>query len=195
MTLYKYTIDPIAKPGGLIYNPFCLHVYLIRTFCKEIEMKERKNLVTFQGKPLTLLGEEIASGMMAPKVTLINHALESVTLDDLPGKVLIVASVPSLDTAVCSKETKRFNKEAESLPGGAKLVVVSMDLPFAQQRWAKEYEATNITFPFRSQGCIFRPGIRCPYQGTETVGESGFCHRYKGKGGLHAVGQRNDRRA
>ena len=181
MTLYKYTIDPIAKPGGLIYNPFCLHVYLIRTFCKEIEMKERKNLVTFQGKPLTLLGEEIASGMMAPKVTLINHALESVTLDDLPGKVLIVASVPSLDTAVCSKETKRFNKEAESLPGGAKLVVVSMDLPFAQQRWAKEYEATNITFLSDHKDASFGQGFGVLIKELRLLARAVFVIDTKGK--------------
>ena len=60
--------------------------------------------------------------------------------------MLIVASVPSLDTAVCSKETKRFSEESKMLPGKAKVVFVSMDLPFAQERWAKEHDVTNITF-------------------------------------------------
>ncbi len=109
-------------------------------------MKERKGAVTFEGNPLTLLGEEMKPKMVAPDVTLLNHQLEPVTLNDERDGVLIVASVPSLDTAVCSKETKRFNREAESLPGKVKLVVVSMDLPFAQERWAKEYDVTNVAF-------------------------------------------------
>jgi len=108
-------------------------------------MKERKEEVTFQGKPLTLLGERMEPGSRAPEVTLVDHRMEPVTLHYEENTVLIVASVPSLDTAVCSKEAKRFNKEAESLPVKAKLIVVSMDLPFAQERWAKEYDATNIT--------------------------------------------------
>jgi thiol peroxidase len=109
-------------------------------------MKERSGLITFQGDPLTLLGPEISPGMAAPEVRLTNADLETVGLREEGAGGLIVASVPSLDTAVCSKETKRFNQEAESLPGEVKLKVVSMDLPFAQQRWAKEYDATHITF-------------------------------------------------
>ncbi|MFP4088272.1 MAG: thiol peroxidase [Desulfobacteraceae bacterium] len=108
-------------------------------------MKERQGLVTFQGNPLTLLGDSVNPGMVVPKVTLISNDLNVVTLDQYQDKVLILATVPSLDTSVCSEETKRFNQEAESLPGQVTLVVVSMDLPFAQQRWAKEHSAANVT--------------------------------------------------
>lgn len=107
-------------------------------------MKERKDLVTFQGNPLTLLGDPLEPGMVAPGVTLIGNDLNPATLDSYKGKGMILVTVPSLDTSVCSEETKRFNQEAESLPGKVKLVVVSMDLPFAQQRWAKEHDATRI---------------------------------------------------
>ena len=93
-----------------------------------------------------MLGDEIGPGMSAPEVRLTNENLNTIGLREEGEKVLIVASVPSLDTSVCSQETKRFNQEAEALPGTAKLKVVSMDLPFAQQRWAKEYDATHITF-------------------------------------------------
>ena len=164
-----------------VYNPLLLQVYPVKTFQKESDMKERKNLVTFQGNPLTLLGEEIGSGATAPKVTLINGALEPVTLDDMGGKVLIVASVPSLDTAVCSKETKRFNKEAESLPGGAKLVVVSMDLPFAQQRWAKEYDATNITFLSDHKEASFGQGFGVLIKELRLLARAVFIIDTKGK--------------
>ena len=108
-------------------------------------MKERQGLVTFQGNPLTLLGDPLERGMVAPQVNLIGNDLNAASLDSYKGKVLILATVPSLDTSVCSEETKRFNQEAEALPGGVELVVVSMDLPFAQQRWGKEHNATHIT--------------------------------------------------
>ena len=44
-------------------------------------------------------------------------------------------SVPSLDTAVCDMETRRFNKEAEGLGPDVVILTISMDLPFAQKRW------------------------------------------------------------
>lgn len=105
-----------------------------------------KEQVTFQGNPLTLVGDEITVGDPAPPVSLLTNDLSTTTLEELrAGDVLIVASVPSLDTAVCSEETKRFNQEAESLPGKVRMVVVSMDLPFAQKRWADEHGAENLT--------------------------------------------------
>ena len=48
--------------------------------------------------------------------------------------IRIFASVPSLDTAVCDMETRRFNQEAAKFPN-VEIVCVSMDLPFAQKRW------------------------------------------------------------
>lgn len=108
-------------------------------------MKEREGLITFQGNPLTLLGDPVNPGMAAPRVSLVTTDLKTTTLDDNRDKVLILAAVPSLDTSVCSEETKRFNREAEALPGDVKLVVVSMDLPFAQKRWADENHTANLT--------------------------------------------------
>ena len=108
-------------------------------------MTERKNEVTFQGEPLTLTGIDIGPGDSMPHVDLVSNDLQTVQLADQRAGVLILASVPSLDTSVCSEETKRFNREAESLPGRVNLVVVSMDLPFAQSRWAEENGATNVT--------------------------------------------------
>ena len=108
-------------------------------------MTERKNEVTFQGEPLTLTGMEIGPGDSMPHVKLLSNDLQEVNLEEQRSGVMIVASVPSLDTSVCSEETKRFNREAESLPGRVNLVVVSMDLPFAQGRWAQENGVTNVT--------------------------------------------------
>ena len=49
--------------------------------------------------------------------------------------MVIIASVPSLDTPVCDMETRRFNSEAATLSQDVVILTVSMDLPFAQKRW------------------------------------------------------------
>jgi len=98
-------------------------------------MKERKGEVTFQGSPLTLLGEEVKVGERAPDAELVSNDMTPVKLSSFRGKVCVVTSVPSLDTPVCDTETRRFNEEAGKLGADVKVLAVSMDLPFAQKRW------------------------------------------------------------
>jgi thiol peroxidase len=57
------------------------------------------------------------------------------TLADYAGKVKILSLVPSLDTRVCSIQTRRFNQEAASLSGDIVILTISTDLPYAQRRW------------------------------------------------------------
>ncbi len=108
-------------------------------------MNERQGLITFQGNPLTLLGNAVNVGGKAPDFTVLRNDLSPAALKDFLGKPLIIASVPSLDTAVCSLETNRFNKEMEQLNAPVEMLTVSMDLPFAQARWAQENGAKNVT--------------------------------------------------
>ncbi len=96
---------------------------------------ERPNAVTFLGNPLTLVGKELKSGDQAPDATLVKQDLSTVNLSDYFGKVLLISVVPSLDTGVCSAQTKRFNEEASRLPDAVRVLTVSMDLPFAQKRF------------------------------------------------------------
>ena len=56
-------------------------------------------------------------------------------MKETSGKVRVIAAVPSLDTSVCDRETRRFNEEASSLSKDIVIIVVSMDLPAAQKRW------------------------------------------------------------
>ncbi|MGE4292021.1 MAG: thiol peroxidase [Desulfovibrio sp.] len=107
-------------------------------------MQERKGIVTIEGNPLTLVGPELKAGDKAPDFTLLDNDLAPKTLADFQGKTLIVSSVPSLDTPVCDMETRRFNKEAGTLGDGVTVLTVSMDLPFAQQRWCGAAGADNV---------------------------------------------------
>ena len=102
---------------------------------RESEMNERSGLVTFKGAPLTLLGEEVGVGDDAHDFTAVAPDMSEVRLSDLRGKVVLIAAVPSLDTPVCNIEAKRFNDEAAKLGEDVKVLVISMDLPFAQKRW------------------------------------------------------------
>ena len=91
--------------------------------------------VTLRGNPLTLGGSEVSVGQAAPDFTAVNNDLQPVTLSEAQGKVIILSSVPSVDTPVCDTETRRFNEEAAKLGEGIEIWTLSMDLPFAQKRW------------------------------------------------------------
>jgi thiol peroxidase len=99
------------------------------------QMKERVGAVTMKGKPLTLLGDELKVGDTLPDVELIANDMSHVKLSSYRGKVCIISAVPSLDTPVCSVETRRFNEEAAKLGNDVVVLTVSLDLPFAQKRW------------------------------------------------------------
>lgn len=90
--------------------------------------------VTFQGKPVTLVGQQVNVGDTAPDFTVLSNSLAEKSLLDYKGKVKLISVVPSLDTEICSLQTKRFNEEASKLRD-IKILTISMDLPFAQSRW------------------------------------------------------------
>ncbi|HEX6971823.1 MAG TPA: thiol peroxidase [Limnochordia bacterium] len=96
--------------------------------------QERSGIITFKGGPLTLIGPELRVGDKAPDFTVLATDLTPLTLRQTSGRPRLIASVPSLDTGVCDAEARRFNEEAAKLPG-VSVMVISMDLPFAQARW------------------------------------------------------------
>lgn len=99
--------------------------------------------VTFNQDPVTLLGNEVSVGDKAPDFTVLANDLQEVSLSDYKGKVRLIAAVPSVDTGVCSDETKRFNEEADKL-GNVQVLTISMDLPFAQGRWCAASGVKNL---------------------------------------------------
>ena len=107
-------------------------------------MEERTGIVTMKGSPLTLIGTEVKVGDPAPECELLDNGLSPVALSSFRGKVVVVSSVPSLDTPVCDIETRRFNEEAGTLGSDVVVVTVSMDLPFAQKRWCGAAGVTNV---------------------------------------------------
>lgn len=90
--------------------------------------------VTFKGDPMTISGNEVKVGDTAPDFTVLNNSLEEVTLLDYKGKKKLISVVPSLDTGLCSTQTRKFNEDASAVDN-AVVITVSNDLPFAQARW------------------------------------------------------------
>ncbi len=98
-------------------------------------MIERKNVITMKGNPLTLLGSDVKVGDKAPDFVALDGELNEVRLSDFKGKIKVISVTPSLDTAVCDLQLRRFNSEAAALPSDVVVLNVSMDLPFAVARF------------------------------------------------------------
>jgi thiol peroxidase len=85
---------------------------------------------------VTLIGNEVAVGQAAPEFTSSVAGWGKVNpLADSKGKVIILSAVPSLDTDVCDRETRRFNQEAANLGEDIIIYTISTDFPMAQKRW------------------------------------------------------------
>ncbi|MBL7186028.1 MAG: thiol peroxidase [Phycisphaerae bacterium] len=100
--------------------------------------------ITFKGNPLALTGTQPKVGEPAPDFEVLANDLSAVKLSGLRGKVCVICSVPSLDTPVCDTEVRRFNERAVSLGDDVAVLTISMDLPFAQQRWCGAAAVENV---------------------------------------------------
>ena len=100
--------------------------------------------VTLKGTAYQTNAELPKVGASAPSCSLVDGDLTDRTLDDYQGKKKIISIVPSLDTPVCATSTEKFN-EYVSGRDDAVVLVVSADLPFAQQRFCSSANAKNVT--------------------------------------------------
>ncbi|MDU2065714.1 MAG: thiol peroxidase [Sporomusaceae bacterium] len=106
-------------------------------------MEKRTGIITFAKNPLTLVGTPVAVGAKAPDFTALAPDLSPVSLSAFKGKVVIISSVPSIDTPVCDMQTRRFNEEAGKL-SDAVIITISNDLPFAQARYCGDKGIDNV---------------------------------------------------
>jgi thiol peroxidase len=106
-------------------------------------MEQRDGIVTFKGKPMTLLGPDLREGTTAPGFTVMGMDLKPVGLSDYAGQVIVISAVPSVDTPICETQTRRFDQEAGRLKG--QVLTISMDLPFAQKRFVESHGIRNIS--------------------------------------------------
>lgn len=74
-------------------------------------------------------------GTPAPRLRFVAQDRSNHELASLRGEVVVLLSLPSLDTGVCATETRTFERLATDL--GAQVLVLSMDLPFAMKRFCQ----------------------------------------------------------
>lgn len=107
----------------------------------------RSGAVTFKGNPMTLAGDAVSVGQKAPDFKLHSFekgALTTVTPADLKGKPTFISVVPSLDTPVCQTQTKKFNEQLAAMKDKVNAITVSLDLPFAMNRFCGAEQITNM---------------------------------------------------
>jgi thiol peroxidase len=107
-------------------------------------MQKRANAVTFKGNPLTLVGPQLKPVDKAPDFQCVSAGLETVTLAQTPAKPRLFSVVPSLDTPVCSLQTKKFDEALAAYKDKLACYTVSLDLPFAQKRFCGAEHIGNM---------------------------------------------------
>ena len=101
--------------------------------------------VKLNNEDVELGGGFIKQGNLAMNFVLRNQNLETITLDFFKGKIKVIATVPSIDTPVCSQESIALSRLAIAYPDVA-FLVVSKDLPFAQKRFCSHEKIHNLHF-------------------------------------------------
>ncbi len=100
--------------------------------------------VKFKGNPKNLVGPSLKAGDAAPDFECLSGSLEIIKLGSTGSKARLFSVVPSLDTPVCSIQTKKFNESVAALKDKASCYTISLDLPFAQKRFCEAEKIANM---------------------------------------------------
>ncbi len=104
------------------------------------------NTVKLMGNDMPLSGQALRVGDPLPAAMVSAGNLAQVNIAEAKGKVRIISVVPSVDTPTCEAQTHELSEKDRKLAEKVDMVTISMDLPFAQQRFAKEAKIKNVTF-------------------------------------------------
>jgi thiol peroxidase len=103
----------------------------------------QKREVKFKDKMYPLVGAQLKPGDKAPDFECVK-LLDVVRLADTPAKARLFSVVPSLDTPVCSQQTKRFEESLVALKDKVACYTISLDMPFAQKRFCTTEHIENM---------------------------------------------------
>ena len=107
-------------------------------------LKADNNLKITMGKvPVTIVGKELKVEDKIKEVTLVvNAKLEEKNIFE-DKNIKVIYTAPSLDTKVCSLQTKQLN-EAAKTHTNVKFYSVTVDTPFAQERFCTANEIDGL---------------------------------------------------
>ncbi|MBP2832864.1 thiol peroxidase [Aquimarina sp. U1-2] len=90
--------------------------------------------ITLKGNEIQTNGQLPEVGKKAPDFELVKGDLSTATLSNFQGSKVILNIFPSIDTGICAASARKFNQEASGLTN-TKVLCISRDLPFAQERF------------------------------------------------------------
>jgi len=143
---------------------------------------ERFGIVKFRGQAVTVIGADLKPGEAAPEFSV--QTLDWTSLNGLAstaGKVRIITALPSLDTEVCDRETRRFNLEAAALSKDITILAISTDLPYAQKRWCGAAEVDQVTVLSDHMGLDFGTKYGCLIKEARILRRAAFVVDRSGK--------------
>ena len=100
--------------------------------------------IKVKGREIALVGDVLKTGQKAPDFKLTNVHMNDVSLSHYKGHIVVLATMPSLDTETCSMEARHFIIQAALLDDSIRVIIVTKDLPFAQARWCMAKSANNL---------------------------------------------------
>ncbi|MBE0363466.1 thiol peroxidase, atypical 2-Cys peroxiredoxin [Pseudoalteromonas ulvae UL12] len=96
-------------------------------------------------KPVVLLGQGVKQGDIAPNFKVVDDKFMPIELTQFKNKPVLISVVPSLDTGICSLQTKHFNETVAAQYPDVEMLTISADLPFAQKRFCKAENIDKVT--------------------------------------------------
>ena len=102
--------------------------------------------IQFRGTALALSGTGISKGDSLRPVNVAKGDLSLLDIASTKGTVRVISVVPSLDTKVCEQQTHYLSEKNRGLDAQVDLYTISVDTPFAQDRFAKDAKINNVTF-------------------------------------------------
>lgn len=99
--------------------------------------------VSYENIASRLSGEIPKVGEIAPVTLVTARDFSRIPIGGAGEKIQVIATVPSVDTPVCSREIHTFDTAIKELDH-VHMTVVSMDLPFGGQRFCRGYRINNI---------------------------------------------------
>ena len=99
--------------------------------------------ISLGGNPVHTSGSLPQTGTKAPDFKLVKTDLSTVSLADFKGSQLVLNIFPSVDTGTCAASVRAFNEKASTLDN-TKVLCISRDLPFAQNRFCGAEGLENV---------------------------------------------------
>ena len=154
-----------TRGGGRILTRLSFHAFF-RAPVEDSPVQKRPNATTLKGTGLTLLGPQLKPGDKAPDFTCATGMKDTLGLAQTPAKARLFSVVPSLDTGVCSIQTKKFNEGLTALKDKVACYTVSLDLPFAQLRFCGAEGIGNMKALSDCARPVLRQELRRAHRGA-----------------------------